>query len=183
MDMQKKDVIKIVSIVVLLAVGAILMACSGQSIGDSWVPAGMQLASGKDASYKLYVPNTWTVDTSTGLTTASTDSGNISFYPQKLEDSSTSLSEYWSAYSDALRKSFSELSYETEGENILLDGTVPGLKYVYTAKLSEVSYKFMQVIAIREGYVYIFTYTSTEEHYQKGLEDAESRVSHSLFDD
>lgn len=183
MDMRKKDVKKIISAVVVLIMCSILAACSGQSYGDSWVPAGMQLASGTDASYKLYVPNAWTVDTSTGLTTASTNSGNISFYPQKLEDSSTSLTEYWEAYSDALQKSFSELTYETEGENILLDGSVPGLKYVYTAKLSDVSYKFMQVIAIREGYVYIFTYTSTEENYQQCLEDAESIVSHIMFDD
>ena len=66
---------------------------------------------------------------------------------------------------------------------MLLDSTVPGLKYVYTAKIAGASYKFMQVICMRENYVYIFTYTAAEETYQKGLEDAESIVSHIRFND
>ncbi len=57
-----------------------------------------------------------------------------------------------------------------EPEQLTLDG-VPALAYSYTASMSDVKYKFYQVISFRNSRVYIFTYTAEASNYDAHIED------------
>lgn len=82
------------------------------------------------------------------------------------------LDEYWSYYSGELKKTFPDVEYQTAGENTLLSKQA-AKKYVYTATVTGTQYKFMQVVAIKAGTVYLFTYTALPENYDAHLEDVE----------
>ncbi|MBE6636191.1 MAG: DUF1795 domain-containing protein [Ruminococcaceae bacterium] len=82
----------------------------------------------------------------------------------------TSIDEYWAYYEKNFAKTFSDMTYTEKGENMLLSG-LKAKKYVYTATVTGDSYQFMQVVTIKNGYVYIFTYTSTKDLFESHLDD------------
>ncbi len=92
-----------------------------------------------------------------------------------------SVEEYWEYYSADFEKTFSDMKYETEGENMLLS-TKKAKKYVYTATVTGAEYKFMQVVMLNAGTVYIFTYTATPEKYSEHIEEVEEIIGHISVD-
>ena len=72
---MKKTLRRIGCLLAAISVSALsLLALSGCDKEDSgWYPAGMKLASNDRSEYRLYVPESWTVDMSTGVTSAYTD--------------------------------------------------------------------------------------------------------------
>lgn len=82
------------------------------------------------------------------------------------------VSEYWDYYSSNFENTFSEMNYEINGQNMLLS-KINANKYVYTATVTGIDYKFMQVVAIKSGTVYIFTYTAQTSVYDSHLEEVE----------
>ncbi len=83
----------------------------------------MKLASSEDADYKMWVPESWTVDMSTGITSAYAGSGdysNVSVTAQNLSGEQNYLtpSEYWEIYKTDLEATFPDIAYDedTEGE-------------------------------------------------------------------
>ena len=174
---------------------SMLASCSK---ADQFVPAGFKLASDKKADYSLYVPEGWIVDMSTGVTTAyvsKEDRSNISFMGFELSDAIinigtpnggngeaegsdtennvpniSTVDEYWAYYSSEFEKTFSDMTYEVEGENMLVSKNA-AKKYVYTATVTGSEYKFMQIVTIKDGTVYILTYTARANVFDKHLED------------
>ena len=82
----------------------------------------------------------------------------------------TTVEEYWAYYEGQFKATFSDLAYTVEGENVMLAG-MKAKKYVYTATVTGETYQFMQVVALKAGTVYIFTYTSTKAVFDSHLED------------
>lgn len=236
---------KIISLVLVLIFCLGLLASCGGGV-DDFVPSGFKQIAADEADYRLYVPDNWTVDMSTGITSAfvsEKDRSNISFMgfalddsiinveinngtsaaqTEESEDSSdvtestseaetseaavssseadisdtvgttagtapaettaeennevptiTTLEEYWAYYSAEFQRTFPDMEYKTEGENMLVSG-LSAKKYVYTATVTGQSYQFMQVITIKAGVVYIFTYTATVDNFETHLEDVNS---------
>lgn len=203
----------------LILAGAL---CSCKNPADSFAPKGFMKISPENADYVLYVPDSWTADLSTGVTTAyvsAKDRSNISFMAfeaddalirvdvntkttgdsattdkpettvpetEKADESGTagtekpsevpkieSVEEYWEYYAADFKKTFSDMEYETEGENALMSGKA-AKKYVYTATVTGQKYKFLQVVMLDKGTVYIYTYTALPDNYDKNLENAEA---------
>ena len=144
-----------------------LASCSN----DDWYPAGMQLASDKDADYKLWVPSGWTVDLSTGVATAyvsDRDRTSVSLVAFNLrENPDVTAAEYWEENLPLLTSTFPDLQIEVNGDQLNIADVI-GSKYVYTATVTNVSYRYTQILMVRAGYVYILTFTeaveSTEDH-------------------
>lgn len=167
---------------------------------DQWQPAGMKLASSDKVDYKLWVPEEWTVDMSTGITAAyvsSSDRSNVTLTAFSLTegDNYMSISEYWSKYKEELEKTFPDIEVIDTGEEgesdaleeendfgvtMLIDG-VAAKKYVYTATVTGSSYKFMQVIFIHEGYVYLLTYTALPNVYDSHTEEVGKIIENFRF--
>ncbi len=89
----------------------------------------------------------------------------------------TTVEEYWAYYEGQFEATFSDLAYSVEGENMMLAG-MKAKKYVYTATVTGETYEFMQVVALKAGTVYIFTYTSTEEVFDSHLEEVNAIIGY-----
>ena len=138
---------KILSLIIASVMCILCFAsCSN---ADDYVPAGYKKASNDNADYDLFVPAGWTVDMSTGVTTAyASDRSNISFVGFELDDTIISfdpvttggeessesgdedkdaediktVDDYWKYYESTFSSTFSDMEYLTNGENMLLSG-------------------------------------------------------------
>ena len=163
----------------------ILALCSVSLFGcntDNVAPDGMKLATTDGVEYKMYVPQDWTVDISTGFVSAyvsESDRSNVSMSAFNLEDSTTTAKAFWDSYAADFALTLPDMEVESE-DNYVLCSTA-AYKCVYTASVTGVAYKFMQVVCPRAGYVYIFTYTALPDNYDANLEDVESVLSYVEF--
>ena len=172
----------------VLAAGCLSVFTGCSSGGDSWHPAGMKLASSEDADYKMWVPEGWTVDMSTGVTSAYAGGGdysNVSVTAQNLSGEQNYLTpaEYWETYKADLETTFPDIAYDedtAEGISLLL-GENAAMKYSYTATVPGTEFHFISVVCIRSGTVYLITYTAQPAIYEKHLEEVQSILDNFTF--
>ncbi len=158
----------------LVAAALMLTGCSG----DTEAPTGYKTASGEAADYTFFVPEEWTVDLSTGATSAycsTEDPSSVSVMAWELPHTDTTLDEWWEMNLEDISLVFQNVVVE-EPENVTMDG-VYGKKYTYTADLGEFSYKIQQTAAIRSGSVYLVTYTSLADTFDTHLEEVGNMLS------
>lgn len=164
----------------LLAVSALaLTGCNS----DNEAPTGYKTASGEAADYTFFVPEDWTVDLSTGATSAfysTDDPSSVSVMVWELPHTDTTLDEWWEMNLEDISLVFQNVAVE-EPENVTMDG-VYGKKYTYTADLGEFSYKIQQTAALHGGSVYLVTYTSLADTYDAHLEEVNNMLSFFTFD-
>ena len=165
----------------------LLASCKGASDGT---PSGMKLASDIEINdYYLYVPTSWTVDMSTGITSAyvsSVDKSNVSVTHGVPAENS--LEEFWTNNKAHYESVFEEFTVLEEGTPAKL-GEYDAARYNYTAKYEGVEYQFLQYMTIRGAYVYIFTYTAENEEnpalkkipYEKNLDEVLTIISEFKF--
>lgn len=185
-----KYVRRIFSLLCAAAAAAVCLSgftgCSSGS--DSWHPAGMKLASSEDADYKMWVPESWTVDMSTGITSAYAGSGdysNVSVTAQNLSGEQNYLtpSEYWEIYKTDLEATFPDIAYDedTEGGISLMLDENAAMKYSYTATVTGTEFHFISVVCIRSGTVYLITYTAQPAIYENHLEEVQNILDNFSF--
>lgn len=182
---MKKTLRHIGCLLAAISVSALsLLALSGCDKEDSgWYPAGMKLASNDLSEYRLYVPESWTVDMSTGMTSAivgGSDRSNVSFMGMNLAGGGGvyNASEYWDKYKSDLESTLTDIKYDEtteDGLSLLLDET-EALKYSYTATVLGTEYHFMHVICVRNGNVYMLTYTAIPAYYDAHMEEVQSII-------
>ena len=175
---------KIISLILILATVFAISSCNKTSD----VPNGMQLVDNDKKTYKLYVPETWTVDIRDGVSTAyANDKSNISLMTMQWSSSNyNSFEAYCENYYKDLKATFqnvSEIEKYTENQTF---GGLPACKYVYTigpeteegASAPDVQrYKFMQVFSYdNQGQVYIFTYTAIESKYEDHIKSVNQMI-------
>ncbi len=161
---------------------AALFGCSPADLNE-WVPAGMKKISNDMVDYNLYIPNDWTEDQSSGFITAyvsSADRTSINIISFDLKNPNQTLDEFWAERKESFSSFFTDITYETEGEATLMGGEA-AKKYIYTAKASGDDYKFMQIITIKSGVVYIFTYTATAGKYDIHVGNAQKIIENFSF--
>lgn len=190
---------KTISLIVVFVI--CIMSLVSCSKADDYVPAGYKKASNKNADYDLFVPAGWTVDISTGVTTAyAADKSNISFVGFELDDTMIrfdpvtpddedepsddgeeldikTVDDYWKYYESTFSSTFSDMEYLINGENMLLSG-IEAKKYAYKATVTEIEYVFLQVVALKNKTVYVFTYTAKESLYESHLEEVEEMLGY-----
>lgn len=153
---------------IIIFILALLTAC-GES-GSA--PMGFKEISDEALTYHFYVPDEWTSDLSTGVTCAyysGRDPSSISVTAFELDTSITGIDDYWALSEAEFKQVFPDMEY-VDISDCTLDG-VGAKQYTYTASLGEDSYKFMQVVSIRNNQVYIITYTALAENYDQHIED------------
>lgn len=198
---------KITAILLLFALCLSLCACAQT---DPEAPEGMKLAETESKNYSLYVPEHWSVDMSTGVVSAyasKADQSNISFTAFAVdtpalaketvvadtgsEDEAKSMIDvFWESYSEDFADTFGDTMKYIDQNGNENDTPAPAKtalggfaanKYTYTARVTGQTYKFMQVVCIEAGYVYILTYTAVTEAFDSHLEDVESVISNFKF--
>lgn len=148
-------------------------------------PTGMKLASDKEVpDYKLFVPEAWTVETSTGTTTAclrNTSGETLATFVASFAEvaDGITLDNYFESFSIEFSDVFKNPENVTE-DDITLSGKA-AKRYTYTMVYGDVEYKFQQVICIRENRVYTLTYSSTTEKFDDHVEDMTLILSNFKF--
>ena len=175
------------------------------------VPGGMQLISPSTVDYYLFVSEDWKADISTGVVTAyrsDTDPTNICMMSFGLKDMTMTYSEYWDSYEDQFKAIYNNFEMVEESETVL-GGNTAG-KYVYTATFfggssdttaaeteeaetadtaetdktsGGVDYKFMTIVVVKNGSVYILTYTALASAYDNNVSDFTEAVKNFRFKD
>ena len=177
------------------------------------VPGGMQLISPSTVDYYLFVSEDWMADISTGVVTAyrsETDPTNICMMSFGLKDMTMTYSEYWDSYEDQFKAIYTNFEMVDASETILGENTAG--KYVYTAtffggtadttaaettgeaaeadstdeakKTSDgVDYKFMTLVVVKNGSVYILTYTALASSYDNNISDFTEVIKNFRFKD
>lgn len=158
-------------VTILLIISITLCSCGG----DTEAPAGMKaVESSDDLSYNFFIPKDWIQDLSTGVVSAyysTGDTSNVSITTYNIDNYEKPLSEYVAEYTVGLEENLGEFTL-SEGypENTLLGG-FGAMKLEYTATFSGTGYKYMQILCIYRGNMYVFTYTSNAEKYESHLEE------------
>ena len=145
-------------------------------------PMGMILASGDVADYSLFVPANWTVDMSTGMTSAyvsEKDRSNVSVTRYAFSDESMTAEKYWETYSAQYEDIFGELTDVKVSDTKL--GGVDAKQYEFTGKNGDSVYRFLQIICVRNGAAYVLTFTATPEKYEEHTEKVGVIISEFLF--
>ena len=91
-----------------------------------------------------------------------------------------SIDDYWQACKSSYGETYKNVNIVEEDAQIVFGGKA-AFKYVFSAEIDTVSYKFMQIITVHNNMFYVFTYTSTAESYDSHLEDVEKTISEFVF--
>jgi len=165
---------KISVIALLLVLCTCLTVFSGcaKKEADS-APDGMKLASGENADYCMYVPDTWKVDRSDLYTIAffsSGDTTSISTTAYAIGTDIATLEDWWGIFEGRMDKElFSEHSDVTVSDAVL--GGVEGKEYSFTAKRGEQDYNVVITAVIKDFNVYYVTYMSVPKYNEDHLEE------------
>lgn len=165
------------------------LSLSGCSKKD--IPDGYQLIAREGDTFRLYVPTQgWASNTSSGITSAyfalsSEATGEpatvVSVYTPDDANGCKSVAQYWEICTQKLSAELTDFKYiESESGMTVLGGESAG-RYVYTAKKNTgigdseqvipVTYKFMQIMAIHNGQMYVLVFCAPEVDYDKRVVD------------
>ena len=158
---------------------------------DPDVPAGCVEISADGIGYHFYMIDTWMAAEQSGMTSAMVsefDTSNVSMMGFDAGDA-LSVDDYWSQFSEEFKAVFGEITYAEEGTDTTL-GSKSAKKYIYTAKIADKEYKFMQIVCLTNNAqmftsqpeVYVFTYTATPEKYDEHIEDVIFMADHIVFE-
>ncbi|MBE6632301.1 MAG: hypothetical protein E7623_06330 [Ruminococcaceae bacterium] len=164
----------------IFALVAVMLLCSACSDKEGAAPMGMKALSDEKDEYYLYIPEDWNIDTSMGIdaaycqdTTYGNDFANISFIGFS---GYTNNEDFWKDNLTGISETYKDIAFEIEAEQTLI-GEQAALRYVYTASVAGVKYKFMQAAIYNGGYVYLFTYTALEEYYDDHYGDSSKDIN------
>ena len=132
---------------------------------------GYMLVSDKSvAKYSLYLPETFTVDYSSGITSAHLDDGS-SITLSSATATGVYVSEYWEARKAELETIAKNVTEIKINEPSALGNSKRAYSYEYTFVYNNTTYHVYQVLAVTTFNGFVFTYTATEENYSKHIEE------------
>jgi hypothetical protein len=170
------------AIALLLALTS-LAACSPE-VPD--VPEGMIEISNDKVDYHLYVPDKWTAETSTGVITAKYSDSimvNVSMMAATATPETADIESYWNQYTDNFSATIEDFELIKKNEAVLLDGH-EAARYVYKGTVAgSVEAQYQQIICIKDGVIYIFTYTASPDKYEEYLPDVADMLKNFKFKD
>ena len=184
-------------ITALLLIGALLSAISCTAKEETLIPEGMQSATTYGATYRLYVPTTWSLKILPGISGA---------YYNVAEQSAVSVTEY--AIDEALASELSALDegasrigyyfektllaqikvmstgevhlYEEDCIATTLGGANARQYHASATVASEVTH-FLHIIAEKDNKFYVFSFTATEELYTYCMDDVKKMLENFGF--
>ena len=96
-----------------------------------------------------------------------------------LPNTDTTLDEWWETNLDEIKNVYTDVTVE-DSENILIDGN-HGVKYTWTGTLGDYTYRVLQAATVKNGNVYLFTYTSLPDLYESHMEDVDQMLEFLLI--
>ena len=170
--------------IICVALLCIMMLSTFASCNKDNTPDGYQLIACEGDEFRLYVPQSWQSSVKGGITSAiysMDDNVTVSVYVAD-DAGELSIEEYWALCNEKLGAELKDYSWSGKSEKTVLGGKA-AYKYVYSAKAilvdettndaTEVTYKYMQVMAQNSGKTYVLLYSAPEDKYDAHVEDIE----------
>ena len=163
---------KLVAILLLLVLVTSFVACAE----NDGTPEGMYDVATENATFFLYVPENWLTQSQGGVCGAMSPLGDANVIATTyLADTYYTPVTFWDTkckteYATIFTE-FTVVDAECAATTL---GGMNAHKYVFTAKLGGVAYKYMQVIAVDSNMVYTLQYTAPIDSYATNLEDVEA---------
>ena len=167
----------------------VLTGCS-----DKTAPDGYQNAAGDSEAFYLYVHTTWVLNNSGGTASAyysSDDYSNVSMTcmvidpgeMDELEEYKTiTLAELESVLPDFKVVETPVDSDIPEEDRVPLTlGGRDAISFEYECTLAGETYRYKQVVTLKDDFFYLLTYTSLAENYDKHLEAVAGIVENVTF--
>ena len=155
---------------------AMLAACGKTEEFEA--PVGMKLASDTAVvDYCLFVPESWVVDLSTGVTSAYhsiADPSSLTVNVYGVDASIPDAETYFKTYEKTFADVFGDMQ-NVASSNLLLDGN-NAMQYEYSASFGGTNYSLLQVICLKNGFAYVLTYTSSADNFERHIEDVQAAV-------
>ena len=144
-------------------------------------PAGMQLASSDDVSYRFFVPDDWEFDSTISISEAhnKTNTANLTVVPY-LPETTMTVSEFLSMQNGQLITAYGD-GYEKLGEEEGALGARSANIVEYRIVDTGNPYRVRVYATAYKGMIYSFTYTATEEAYNLYLADVAETVAAFTF--
>jgi len=159
---------------VCILLAAVMLSSFAGCSKEGEIPDGFVLASNEYCDFDFIVPETWTVSMSQGTVAAYAtldDPSSVSVMPGELENTDTTLDDWWKSYKSDLEDIYSNVTYVSEEDATL--GGIKGRCYTFTATLGEdkegekkAVYRFEITAVIKYSRIYMMTFTSTEDRYE-----------------
>lgn len=157
----------------IFALSASLVSCGEEEI----IPDGMKYACDpKIVDYSLFVPESWIVDMTTGLSMAHVSEADRSSVQVGQWNLTSQLKDYdtWWAEFKKQNEKLGTLDASVVGADTKLGG-MSAKKYEYTLKMYEgtedaVTYEYMVIATITRGSVYVFMYSSVDGYYDENMD-------------
>ena len=164
-----------------------LVSC-GQEDG---IPSGMKYACDPDiVDYSLFVPESWIVDQTTGISQAhvsAKDLSSVQVAQWNLTENISNYEEWWEDYKSSIEK-VGVVEILGDGEDVTFGGITDAKKYEYKLTVGkgtdyERTYKCMVIDTITRGSVYVFLYNSIEKGdlYSSNLESVNKIIENFRF--
>ena len=193
--MKKRMILRIFAAFLLVA--ALFAAVSCASTEDTLVPEGMQSATAYGATYRLYVPTTWSLKILPGISGA---------YYNVMQQSAVSVAEYpidetLAAELAALDEGTSRIGYYFEKTllaqtKLMATGEVQAhsedcvattlgganaRQYHHSATVAGEVTHFLHVIAEKDNKFYVFSFTATADLYTYCMDDVKKMLENFAF--
>lgn len=161
----------------------LLCACSKEASGD--VPEGCLRAGNDAVDYTFCYADNWELDRNDGMIAIKRNVGgnkslayaSISAQVFTLADSNAGANNYWDQYRADLVDLYGDrIEFTSEKEETRLGGVIAN-RNRYTLALSDTTYTFEQVLCVRNGAVYILTFTAPEGGYDSAIPCFETVLS------
>ena len=185
----------------VLLCAVMLLSLASCAKNEEEVPEGMQIASCAGADYRLYVPTSWVVNTSYGVSgayrnikeqsTVSMVSYAVSDYTAQMaedgvntEESGARIAWFWENECRAAvaRQDLNGTVTMVEEECVSTSlGGANAKQYRFGALIEGQNLHFLQVVAEREGKFYVFTLTANERMLESCLADANRMLEVFIF--
>jgi hypothetical protein len=195
--MKKRILLRLLASLLLL--GTMLFAVSCVAEEDTLIPEGMQPATAYGATYRLYIPTTWSPKILPGISGA---------YYNAVQQSAVSVAEYpidaaLAAELAELGENASRMDYYFEktllaqiklmatGEVHLYEedciattlGGANARQYHASATVAGEVTHFLHIIAEKDNRFYVFSFTATEDLYTRCMSDVQKMLENFAFGD
>ena len=193
--MKKRIILRVFA--AFLIVSALLATVSCAAKEDALVPEGMQSATTYGATYRLYVPTTWSLKILPGISGA---------YYNVIQQSAVSVAEYpideaLAAELSALDKGTSRIDYYFEKTllaqtKLMATGEVQAYsedciattlgganarQYHHSANVAGETTHFLHIIAEKDHKFYVFSFTAITDLYTYCMDDVKKMLENFAF--
>ncbi len=175
--MINKKTFSLIAVVLLLVI--VLTSCKKESNA----PEGMVELSDDSHAYNFYVYTQWVKDENNSQCAyySTADRSNVSMSAYIPDADHASVADYYNDLKEQYKKDFEDFDVVEEGTDAKIF-KYNAYKMVYTFSFGGEQFKVMQVLTLHGGLIYVFTYTSSPENYDKHIEQANKMLAEITFE-